>query len=128
MPRTYTLLCPICHRSRRVAHLTFIKLSHPHARKPPCLKCTAKLRRQNYQPAAEAITRTPPLPPRPTLARPGTPEKLAIMAQRHREGFQLHHPADYAYRTNTRHRAYLEAMATAAQGTAPEEPDHQEDS
>jgi hypothetical protein len=34
------------------------------------------------------------LPPAPTSALPGTPEKVAILCQRARDGFSLWHPAD----------------------------------
>lgn len=38
-----------------------------------------------------------PLPPKPTTAAPGTPEKIAVLRQRAELGLQLHHPHDLAY-------------------------------
>lgn len=38
-----------------------------------------------------------PLPARPTQADPGSPEKLAVMEQRYKDGEQLHHPLDRRY-------------------------------
>ena len=35
-----------------------------------------------------------PLPPEPTDAVPGSPEKLAVMQWRDEHGYQPHHPAD----------------------------------
>ena len=35
-----------------------------------------------------------PLPPFPTAALPGTPEKVAILEERARRGFALWHPLD----------------------------------
>jgi hypothetical protein len=37
---------------------------------------------------------SPPLPPEPTDALPGTEEKIEVMRERARLGFQLHHPRD----------------------------------
>jgi len=34
------------------------------------------------------------LPPNPTQARPGSPEKIAVMIERLEAGFALHHPGD----------------------------------
>jgi hypothetical protein len=38
--------------------------------------------------------RTAPLPTEPTVARPGTPEKVAVMEQRARRRQSLWHPSD----------------------------------
>jgi hypothetical protein len=38
--------------------------------------------------------RTTPLPTEPTVARPGTPEKVAVMEQRARRRQSLWHPSD----------------------------------
>lgn len=35
-----------------------------------------------------------PLPPEPTTAAPGTPEKMAAMGQRAKDGYAIFHPAD----------------------------------
>jgi RNA polymerase subunit RPABC4/transcription elongation factor Spt4 len=35
------------------------------------------------------------LPPYPTNAIPGTPEKIAVIRQRETDGYALHHPDDY---------------------------------
>lgn len=43
-----------------------------------------------------AVGRRPRLPPHPTGANPGTPEKIAIMRERARQGFELFHPLDGA--------------------------------
>lgn len=37
---------------------------------------------------------TPPLPPEPTLAMPGSAEKVAVMEARAAAGLHLHHPQD----------------------------------
>jgi hypothetical protein len=37
---------------------------------------------------------TRPLPPKPTLALPGTIEKIRVMRKRLREGLHIHHPED----------------------------------
>ncbi len=34
------------------------------------------------------------VPSEPTDALPGTPEKVAVMMRRHRDGERLHHPSD----------------------------------
>lgn len=44
---------------------------------------------------------TRPLPPNPTEARPGSLTKIAVMEERERQGFQLHHPLDYRLPTET---------------------------
>lgn len=38
--------------------------------------------------------REPPLPPTPTTARPGTPEKIAVMRARASAGVAIFHPGD----------------------------------
>lgn len=38
--------------------------------------------------------RTPPPPPAPTHARPGSPEKVAVLEARNGAGYGLWHPAD----------------------------------
>lgn len=40
-------------------------------------------------------SRRPPLPPSPTGAVPGTPEKVAVLAGRAAAGWHLYHPLDY---------------------------------
>lgn len=58
--------------------------------------------REQYEPigqsgrfgAARFASRHPPLPKHPTLARAGSPEKMAVMEQRAQRGEQLFHPDD----------------------------------
>lgn len=40
------------------------------------------------------LTGRRPLPPEPTVARPGGPEKVAVLAERAARGFNLWHPDD----------------------------------
>ncbi len=47
---------------------------------------------------AMARNHIPPLPEAPTSAKPGTEEKLAVLAERARRGESLFHPADYSGR------------------------------
>lgn len=35
-----------------------------------------------------------PLPPYPTFARPGSPEKMSVMEWRYVNGYAIHHPLD----------------------------------
>jgi hypothetical protein len=44
----------------------------------------------------------PPLPPVPTTAVPGTPEKLVVMHERAKAGFAMFHPADAEYEGDPR--------------------------
>jgi hypothetical protein len=48
-----------------------------------------------------------PLPDAPTIAAPGTPNKLAIMETRKRRKQQLFHPADAKYEGDTRPLVWL---------------------
>lgn len=48
-----------------------------------------------------------PLPPAPTAAAPGTPEKVAVMGQRARDGFALFHPADARHEGDPRPAEFL---------------------
>lgn len=41
-----------------------------------------------------------PLPPAPTTAPPGSPEKMDVMAERAAQRVQLHHPRDAAEMVN----------------------------
>lgn len=57
--------------------------------------------REQYPPASKFARRgwlptgAGPLPPEPTAARPGSPEKVAVMEWRAAMGFQLWHPGDH---------------------------------
>lgn len=46
------------------------------------------------------------LPPHPTTALPGTPDKIAVMTERLLQGYQLHHPLDPRLPSN-----FLEVLA-----------------
>lgn len=48
----------------------------------------------NYVELSRDSEYEPPNLGRPTQARPGSTEKLTIMAKRYRQGQQLHHPDD----------------------------------
>lgn len=55
-----------------------------------------------------------PLPPVPTTAAPGTPEKLAVLEQRARLKQALFHPADARYEGDPRPLEFLQEHAAAA--------------
>ncbi|MCS6865840.1 MAG: hypothetical protein RMJ56_12690 [Gemmataceae bacterium] len=54
-----------------------------------------------------------PLPPVPTTAAPGTPEKLAVLEQRARLKQALFHPADARYEGDPRPLEFLREQAAA---------------
>ena len=56
------------------------------------------------------FTGNAPLPPSPTTAAPGTPEKLAVLEQRARLKQALFHPADARYVGDTRPVEFLESQ------------------
>src|SRR6476661_8376311 len=53
------------------------------------------------------FTGTAPLPPVPTTAVPGSPEKLAVLEQRARAHLALWHPADARYEGDPRPVEFL---------------------
>lgn len=57
-----------------------------------------------------------PLPYTPTLAAPGTPEKMAIMSYRGRMKQQLFHPADARYEGDTRPIEFLKRGLVSGTG------------
>ena len=52
-----------------------------------------------------------PAPPIPTTAAPGTPEKLAVLEKRARDGQHVFHPADARYEGDPRPLEFLRARA-----------------
>lgn len=61
------------------------------------------------------FTGNAPLPPTPTTAPPGTPEKLAVLEERARMKTAIFHPADAKYAGDPRPLEYLHSQSGQAQ-------------
>ena len=89
--------CSRCRKARYLIVRTVREVAEAEQRQcKRCLRKDGPSHRQGVlvtHHGGETIHRLP-LPPRPTTALPGTPEKIAIMAARLEAGYHLHHPKD----------------------------------
>lgn len=93
--------CPSCHQVRRIGRSKKVT----DGAQLRCRRCAAResgpsraqaIRavRATQRPATEQELRALKPPPVPTVAPPGSPEKILIMSERLSAGFALHHPDD----------------------------------
>lgn len=109
--------CPVCKRYR------LVQVRSPYYQRKygsgeiRCFKCAHKTRRKNSslsqrQPDDNETQSKRPLPPAPTIADPGSDDKLQIMIARYHAGFHIHHPRDRSYNNTTKSRAMTEALTS----------------
>lgn len=88
MRRKRHVLCRHCRR---------VPASRPRRLCSRCYRRRSVRRRYPRQFVARSVPdgfRQPRLPPFPTFARGGTPEKLAVLCRRAHQGYHLWHPLD----------------------------------
>lgn len=88
--------CPKC-RGERTLQVQG-QVQHERVKRRRCQSCRDNAFRGRTHALAGDTNKRGPLPKVPTTARPGTPEKVAVLEARVKAGEQLNHPLDVGAR------------------------------